>query len=163
MKLHPAYIAGVMDSDGSFSIIRRTRQSTKHGYFFKCLIQLTWKDTSNCLEVLNYLKQTYGGTVNKINRHSGFPSSTPSEHYKWDLEEKKVTAFIQEILPFLQVKKFQAQCLLDLRKLRRWRETTKSRFKPDVVWEKEKALHKKMYETNSKNKNVTRSTYANSV
>lgn len=104
-----SYIAGLMDSDGSFSI-------NKNGY--APLIQLSMIDVRG----INYLKYHFqGGNVNVIRAKTCKTGMT----YRWSTKKTDLCEkFLEKVIPHLRVKKNVAICLLEFIKTR---EPTKER------------------------------------
>lgn len=102
-----AYMAGIMDTDGSFSLKRQKGQSdTKNLRYIPC-IQMSMAS----LDVINHIRRNcVYGTVCVVKNKScirGF-------HYAWSIAKKQDSAeFIEKILPYLKEKKDQALILLD--------------------------------------------------
>lgn len=110
-KITLSYLAGVMDSDGYFSIrrstysIRKTKESKNPLYFERIGIKQTQP------EVINLIYDLFGGYKNcqKPNTKNG------KLLYAIQLTNLKANKFIQAIYPFLILKKKQAKILLNLR------------------------------------------------
>jgi len=102
-----SYVAGVMDTDGSFSVKRQKGHSeTKNLRYIPC-IQMSMAS----LNVINHIrKNCIFGTVCVVKNKScsrGF-------YYAWSIGKKQDSAeFIEKILPYLKEKKDQAMILLD--------------------------------------------------
>lgn len=104
-----AYVAGLMDSDGSFSI-------NKNGY---CpTISLSMIDVRG----INYLNQYFpGGCIQVIRAQTCKTGMT----YRWMTKKLSICeSFLTSVIPFLRVKKESAKCLLEFIQKR---ETTKYR------------------------------------
>lgn len=104
-----SYIAGLMDSDGSFSI-------NKSGYW--PVIQLSMIDVRG----INFLNHHFiGGKVNVLRAKTCKTGMT----YRWSTKNLDIcTKFLTSVIPFLRVKKNVAQCLLEFIAKR---ESTKER------------------------------------
>lgn len=114
MKKHIlAYLAGVMDSDGSIGIRKdtyqmrvRRDQSVPSYYPRICVGQIT-------PQAIALFKQTFGGIVcvshrRKQNRHPLL---------RWEMRHKRATAVVQALLPFMRIKRKQAMLVIRLTKL----------------------------------------------
>ena len=118
-----AYLAGVIDSDGSIMIKRstwamRNRNDTNWPVFSERIgIKLSTKRKEN-LTVLLIIKTKYGGSLREETKiyqsKSGFTSKYPT--YTYIASDKKATKFVIDIYPYLIIKKKQAELLLKLRK-----------------------------------------------
>lgn len=151
-NLNPAYIAGVMDSDGSFTVMKRMKQSTVRGYHFRCVAQLTWKKTKLSFKTMKQLQSRYGGSLCEIKSRGGF-STKENSYYKWSLEGKNLENLVDDILPFLQLKKAHATAIKEFRILRNtwFHKGIDSLIKPDKIWKKEIKLYESLYSQNTKN------------
>lgn len=111
-KIDLAYLAGVMDSDGYFTIrkstyqIRVTKDSKNPVYFEKCGIKQVQP------EAVKLIYENFGGYyhVEKPSAKKGKPLHSVS------LSNLKANAFIKAIYPYLRIKKKQADILLSLRR-----------------------------------------------
>jgi len=111
-KVELAYLAGVMDSDGYFTIkkstyqVRVTKDSKNPVYFEKCGIKQVQP------EAVSLIHQNFGGyyRIEKPSSKNGKPLHSIS------LSNLKAHVFIKAICPYLRIKKKQAKILLDLRK-----------------------------------------------
>jgi len=149
MPLSKAYIAGVFDSDGSFTISRHKRSGSLRGFEYRVVLQLTWREVPETVFVLKGLKRQYGGSVIRgIERH-GFSKHTHYAKYRIDATNAKV--LITDILPYLRVKRKQVElCLkaasiISLRRYGRWNP------RPEVEWLELERLHEQVGFLNWKN------------
>ena len=110
MRASKAYIAGVFDSEGSFSITKKQRKGARRGYEYAVLLQITWKESKETIVTLEELKRTYGGSVIRGIEKSGYSSSTPYVRYR--IGAKQSQALIKDILPYLRIKRRQATVCL---------------------------------------------------
>lgn len=157
-RITPQYLAGVADSDGSFSLTRCSRPSTVTGYHYRTLFQLTWEDTPLTRLVLSKMKDLYGGSFSECNRK---PDSYCNKHktvLKYSVEGQRLGIFIKELLPYLVLKRERAEIILEFI---RYRELSKKtvihrvgRKKDLEDWSKEDRIYEKMNGLNSKNKKI---------
>lgn len=111
-KIDLAYLAGAMDSDGWFSIKRSTYAMRVRGdadnpiFFERCGIKQVQPD------VVKMIHDNFGGyfRIDKPTAKNGKPL------YAIQLTNKKAYEFTKAILPFLRIKKSQAEILVRLRK-----------------------------------------------
>jgi hypothetical protein len=98
-----AYVAGLIDGDGSISLIREQRVSGAK--YYPC-IQL-----SNVFEdMIDFLHQTFGGSK-KIKSHQAHSKKI---QYVWNVRGlESCSNLLEKVLPFLVLKKKQAKVLLD--------------------------------------------------
>ena len=123
-----AYIAGVMDSDGYFTIKRSTywvrnshRQSANPCYYERCGIKQVQP------EAVQLIKKLFGGYY----RIEKATSKNGKKLHSLQLANLKAHIFVQTIYPYLKIKKKQANILLKLRK-----SLNKGKTKPVTVRQK---------------------------
>lgn len=97
-----AYTAGFFDGEGSISIIpyRRNRGNPLVNYRLTCVVSQSYFPTAV------WLKKTFGGLVYRYDLHRP-PDSRPMA--RWILTSKKAQNFLILLLPYLQVKKREAE------------------------------------------------------
>ena len=130
-----AYLAGVMDSDGSFSIAIRHRTRKNPNYTAMC--QLTWTQNKFSLKFMQALKKQYGGSISEV-KPTGFANARPC--YRYMVLADKAVLMIEDILPFLQLKRKQARNLI------RIQQTNKKRGPGRTI--KMKQFKEKLYKNN---------------
>lgn len=118
-QTHWAYIAGILDADGCFMISKHSRKSEYESRKWKLVP--TWAPTYMPsikiamveIEAIEFIiKQTGYGHYNVNGARKGRPNSKPIYH--WYLRSRKnVIPFLNEVIPFLLVKKERAKFLLD--------------------------------------------------
>ena len=89
-----AYTAGIIDGEGSISIIK-TKRNKKN-----CSFSLSVTVANNNEFLMSFLKERYGGTVNSSNRWH--------RTYQWRLCSNQAMAFLMLINNFLFLKREQA-------------------------------------------------------
>lgn len=151
--LNTAYLAGVFDSDGSFSIARRYYARDGKSACYVPMAQLTWKYGPLTLFFIKAIKEKYGGSFalcKSTNTNKSF--SGTNDYIKWSASGLAAEKLILDIRPFLILKKNQANNLLELRSINKF--TTKNR--PIEVTEKLEKLYHLNKSLNGKNgwKNV---------
>jgi hypothetical protein len=105
-----SYVAGLMDTEGSFTVKRQTKNDATPGvktarYSPYILFSMV---NADCI---NYIREncTFGKTYFCRNK-----ATTKGFHYQWGITSKKdVIDFIERILPFMHVKKQQALKLVE--------------------------------------------------
>jgi len=156
--LHPAYIAGVIDSDGSLSLINGSTKS-KH---FRDILQISWKQKKdgNAESVFIKLKEKYGGWTGVYEKQlNEFSNGKKSIICKYSLEGQGLIKLIEDIYPFLQLKKKQAKIIIQhLELLSKHRVNGYSKYgvkgKPQSLWNQEKKIFNKMIKLNNKNSHI---------
>jgi|SRR5215475_2018909 len=91
--LESAYVAGIIDGEGcvQFSWARTTM-------FARILV------VNTNLDLLMALKEQYGGDISKLTRRLGW-----SQAYQWRLQHSRAVDLLDEVYPFLIVKRLQAE------------------------------------------------------
>lgn len=123
-QTHWAYIAGIMDADGCF-MISRHRRKTKNGIsqraedFPKRVSE--WSGTYlPCLkiamiepEAVHFIRDVMGyGSINLDGARKSRPNSKDIYHW-FERNKKNVVPFLENVMPFLKVKKERAEHLLE--------------------------------------------------
>jgi hypothetical protein len=109
----PQYFAGVLDSDGSFSISKRHLKRIKCNY--TCMIGLTWTKTDKVKEFMDFICLHYGGSYALClpSNTGNFKNSKPVLKYcATGVAAEKI---ITDVMPYLVLKKIQAENLLKVR------------------------------------------------
>ena len=99
-NLELAYIAGIVDGEGSISIVRRHR-FTHQDPSFALLVSVSITDEW----VIHYLHSTFGGSVSLQKRN--IVSRRPV--WSWTIRHKQAGELLKAIYPFLHIKKAQAE------------------------------------------------------
>jgi hypothetical protein len=105
-----AYLAGLMDSDGSFRTEKRAVRGMRSPHY-RINIRCAQVAPSPAIELL---AKTFGGSMGI--RHEKRPNSR--DLATWSLHDKAAVPAIRSILPFLVVKQTEAWLLLELRGLK---------------------------------------------
>lgn len=108
-KTDLAYTAGIMDGEGSIGIAKRKSKSCKRGYTFVLCIQITSSDEWLC----QWLKFAFGGCIS----HSTNNASNPMWH--WVIGNKQAPSFLRSILPYLKLKRPQAELAIKFQEAKR--------------------------------------------
>lgn len=112
MKLDVAYLAGVVDSDGSLTISRQ-HNKTRPNPSFTPTFQLSWVESIASRKVMELLKTSYGGSISKSKSQKGrFKNARPI--IKYCITSRKLKAFLLDVAPYLRLKKSQADLCLKL-------------------------------------------------
>ena len=95
-----AYLAGFIDADGHIGIMRRTRHSASRTYkYLRPIVQIGQSKR----EILDWISDLVGGAVS-VNCSRGF--------YNLRLHAGTVRWLLPQLLPYLKVKKRQAEIVL---------------------------------------------------
>ncbi len=94
-----SYLAGIIDGDGSFSILRKQEKKDLSPSYYPCI---QFSKSSNILPKL--LHDNFGGRLSCVDR-----KEKSVLEYKWRLERsEKCRPFLEEISPYLHIKQEQA-------------------------------------------------------
>lgn len=106
-----AYLAGILDADGYFTI----KRSTYHQRVRSDATNPVFSERIGIKQVtpdaLNLLQECFGGSV-RIEKPS---AKRGKPLYSWIVSDKIAATVAKTLLPYLRIKKRQAQLLLDLR------------------------------------------------
>lgn len=122
MIFSPEYLAGVMDSNGSFSITKRHISRKNPNYIG--MIQITWTHTKVSEAFMQELKNIYGGSY-FIGKCGTFKNSKPI--VKYCAVGAAAETLTRSVIDFLILKKEQANNVLKLREITKSRQLGKVR------------------------------------
>jgi hypothetical protein len=104
-----AYIAGALDGDGSFSLIKATASAAKSALYYP-MIQLANVN----MDIVSLLYEEFTGSVNKRKSYVAKDGGTRKECYGWKLEKAtKCLPALESLIPYLVIKKQRAVFLRD--------------------------------------------------
>lgn len=149
-KEYFAYLAGVADSDGSFSISRLHR--TRPTINYNCQFSLTWINNENTKLALQELVNTYGGSFCMVKpkvEWEGYSNQHP--YLKYCLTGQKLRTFIEDIKPYLRLKSAQASNLLQVLS-KSGKRYGWGRPRPQTISDEFALLYLRNIEENHKNK-----------
>ena len=94
-----AYLAGLLDGEGSICILKRKNSSGNLQYWLEVSIGNTHRG------VLDWVHQTFGGHIS-----DNAERYTPRNHqtWRWRVSSEKACQILEMLLPFLHIKKQQA-------------------------------------------------------
>jgi len=125
-KEERAYMAGIMDGEGSFTVVYNAK--------FKAFVQdIGFSQTVKLLP--KWFQESFGGSLRRIQRKE-FKYRRHKPIWRWRIYgHEKVKVFICSLLPYLRLKQKQAELALEFHSLGRQHNT---RRRHQIV----KALHK---------------------
>ena len=103
-KTTAAYLAGFLDGEGSFGI----RKSQDKYYVSRV------RATNTNKEIIEWMHKSFGGSL----YFRDFKSETLRNAWTWTLEGKSIVLFLKKVIPYLKIKKAQAQLLLKREELK---------------------------------------------
>jgi len=161
-QAHWAYIAGIMDADGCFMITRHKRKTQRKDYPHQ-VDNWSWTYLASvkvCMvepEAVTFLHQEMNfGTLTRDGARLSRPNSRPI--YQWGIRNRKqIVPFLENVLPFLRVKKNRAEFLLNYCKTAKNIDDHGARYfgldKDELIYREES--YQKMREFNGKNAAAT--------
>ncbi len=123
-KTDLAYTAGIVDGEGSIGIARHKSKSCKRGYTLELCVQVTSSDEWLC----TWLKFAFGSSLSHSVNNAGNPM------WHWILGARKASEFLKLILPYLKLKRPQAELAILFQDAKRY-----SGHKTDEQWSIEEA------------------------
>lgn len=130
-----AYIAGVIDSDGSIIINKSySKKGYKKGY--KLSLRLAVGSTSE--KIIDWLKQMVGGCSYIDTRLP--PRKT---YYWWRIHSRQASNLLEAILPFLVIKRKESQLAIEFQGLKKRQNTLNEPQRQDELFNEIKKYHSK--------------------
>ena len=148
MKITNSYIAGVADSDGSFTISKRVRKN--HAPTYECKFSMQWRECSESKRFFKELKNRFGGSICRI--HNGY-----SYMQCYVISNKGLDNFLKKVGPFIFLKRKQLEVIKNLRKSILKNRGNSSKPKTKKLIGKQESLYKKLRSLNKRNKKVGKS------
>ena len=149
-----SYLAGVIDSDGSISVLKRHQKRTTPT--FTVTLQLTWKKTKNSEFFLKFLKAKYGGTI-FVQKYRVTSYGKISTTLKYSCTARKVEVLLKDIEPYIFLKTKQIKLALELLKTTKFGVYGNGRPKPKRLFKKHENICNKVRLLNNKNSGFGRS------
>ncbi len=105
-----AYSAGVLDGDGSFSIMKKKGDKEGYSPLYYPVIQIAnWNK-----ELIDFFLGEYTGSIFTRKAHIAKDGHNRKDSHQWKLEKApKCLPFLEKIIPFLVIKKERAKFLTD--------------------------------------------------
>lgn len=101
-----AYIGGLMDGDGSFSLTRKKGKKDQ-----SCLYVPLVQYGSLSKQAVEFLKEKLGGSYSLQKSHTKKDGSLRRDFYHWRISNAKCISLIDELSPYLEIKKERAEFL----------------------------------------------------
>lgn len=127
-----AYVAGFVDGEGFIGIVRDNRNS---GYFYRVRMEAgnTSKDIARWLEYKFKRKAVLRDRKNKAHKPM----------YQWGLTDKLALNFLNQILPYLIIKRRQAELAIKFQSLRVIEAPRINREEQEEIYWQMRKLNKK--------------------
>lgn len=132
-----AYLAGVMDSDGSFKIERRRVKGMINPHY-RIKIAAAQVAPSPAIELL---AEVFGGTI-RVRNYDG-PSYKAMT--RWSLYDKSAVPALEALLPHLVIKTPQARLLLQMRQLKAKGKLGTTEWVHKTRWQRPIKMRKRCY------------------
>lgn len=122
------------------------------GHDYRVLIQLSQRPIEETIDLIDKLQSQYGGSKFLNTQTSSYCNGRPKRIIHWSIGAKKAGQLIRDILPFLRIKKRQAELLLRLCQYRENHHFNNAHPKPAELWAEEEAVYIELLQLNRKNK-----------
>lgn len=108
-EIELAYFAGVLDGDGSFSLIKSFAKKSRSPLYYP-MIQLASANS----DLINLFKSKFGGYTTLRNAYIGKDGSVRLVSHQWKSEKSaRCLPLLEVVIPYLRIKKERAQYLKD--------------------------------------------------
>jgi len=132
-----AYVAGIIDGEGNIGLYKHHKPQTKHGYSFIVCVRVV----NTQLWLIELLRLQFGGYLQKIKP----VSSARKQLWRWELRAYKAITFLELVLPYLQLKRQQAELAIQYQRKQYWGKKS-----TDEEWAIMEAQHILMCELNQR-------------
>lgn len=126
------YTAGIMDGEGCIFIARHSDTESATGWYYELRIQVGMTD----IIIPQWLKQTFGGYIHS--RNDGNPRHKTM--WIWAISCQKARNLLEAILPYMKVKRHQAQLGIEFQQMKANKRFHNTLKKPQWMWDKELAI-----------------------
>lgn len=121
MNEKAAYTAGIIDGEGSIQI-RKNHYKTAAGIKESYCLRVRVVNTDKVL--IDWLVRVYGGNTYEDCRKA---SKNEKHLFDWNMHSNAAYSFLQQVYPFLVIKRKQAQVAFDFM-CREWYDTGESHY-----------------------------------
>ncbi len=104
-KTEKAYIAGIIDGEGSIGIYKHRRPKSTKGYTYENSLIVVNTNTI----LMNYLKEKLGGSIRERKK----PKLNWKLSYSWQVYCNSCYSILKQILPYLQIKKKRTELSIE--------------------------------------------------
>lgn len=98
-----AYAAGIIDGEGCIQIRKTAVKRIIDGFAYSLTILVNMCDG----EALDFLFGKFGGSIYRTKNYEDGIKKLPV--YRWEIRTKKAAEFLKRLVPFLRIKKAQAE------------------------------------------------------
>jgi len=153
-QIELAYAAGFIDADGSIMITKSKAKRYTRGFKMSSRISACGVD----LAPLERLHATFGGSIHKKPETKGSKITARLQTYYWTVTNLKSVEAAKELIPYLTIKRRQAELLIDFYEGGSWKKGGSrpgfqggGRSIPDGEWERREALREVVQGLNARN------------
>lgn len=133
-ELIMAYLGGVLDGDGSFSLIKKQEKNKSPLFYPLIQVDSTWKP------FIDFIVGQVGGKLGNRAEYIAKDGSKRKQVFKWSLNKSNACfPFLERIVPYLVIKKERAEFLLSYLKDNPALKTGGIRLSDDVLEKRDKA------------------------
>lgn|SRR3990167_10786267 len=112
MKISLGYIAGFVDGEGCITLSRAYRKDVRDDVWGNIQIALAYKEEN--VKLLTYFHKEFGGYYKKVQRRN----INQNDAVFWRITSQKAAGLARQLLPYLNLKKRQAEIIIRYAKLR---------------------------------------------
>lgn len=113
-KTEYAYVAGIVDGEGSIGIARSKTQEMIGGIRYEMYVTV-----SNTNEwVIQWLKFNFGGSVSYVKSRA----VNQKPFWCWRIQTRQAASFLRLVIPYLRIKQYHAQLALQFQDAKRKRQ-----------------------------------------
>jgi hypothetical protein len=114
-----AWLAGIIDGEGSIFIMKQKRKDRERMYNYILRVSVQSSDKVMAFECMKITKE--GATMDTPTK-----KENQSNTYKWQVSGRKAAQILEQLLPFLRVKKDQAEAAILFQKTtkKHWQHMT---------------------------------------
>jgi hypothetical protein len=116
---HPAYWAGLLDSDGSVCVSRK--KNKRNSYTYQIHFSISWINKPKTMSILKRFQGRWGGHLgifgNNSTSRGTYKNSKP--YIRYALTGEKARIFLEWVYPYVKLKKQQVRLCLELLHIKR--------------------------------------------
>lgn len=119
-----AWLAGIIDGEGSIFVMKQSRKDRDRTFNYILRISVQSSDRFMAFECMKITGE--GATMDTPTQ-----KENQSNTYKWQVSGRKAAQLLEELLPFLRVKKDQAEAAIQFQRTtkKHWRNMTSEDYK----------------------------------
>lgn len=150
-EVQKAYVAGLMDSDGCITVAKQSPSKTSRAKTDLHYALATVTNTNEAM--MRWLKDNVGGAYS--NRTTGrfkqlHIDNNWKDRYEWRVTGKKAEKFLEDIQPYLVIKRKQCELAMSIGKLREQLNVRMGETLSQEVVEKREQVKQEIHRLNKK-------------